>query len=291
MLDVNQMKIAVILPAAGRSKRFHAGGSAEPGGRQSKIEMDLGGRPVFLRSVELFLRRPNVVQTIVAVDPDETEAFNFRWGDKLGFHGVEVVAGGTVERWETVKLALAKVRDDATHVAIHDAARPLASAGMIDRVFEAAAKHDAVIPAQPVAATLKRVEAYEDDATPEDPLDDILGGSGKPKLTLQRVTETIDRSDLVEVQTPQVFEINLLRQAYAQVGEGGQSGAAITDDAGLVEALGKPVMCVEGQTLNFKITRPDDLELARLIVSSRDTQQAAEIGRKRLFGDDDDDDD
>ena len=118
-----------------------------------------------------------------------------------------------------------------------------------------------------------------------DPLDAILGSAGKPPLVLKRVAETVDRRDLVEVQTPQVFEVGLLRRAYAQI-EADASLRSVTDDAGLIEALGEPVIVVEGESTNLKITRPDDLKLAAAIHRALHKADEAAVARKRLFGDD-----
>jgi 2-C-methyl-D-erythritol 4-phosphate cytidylyltransferase len=274
------MKISVILPAAGLGKRF-----ADAEGR-NKIELDLAGKPVFLRAVELFLNRPAVGQIILAVNPEAGDDFRFRWGDKLAFHGVTIVAGGKLERWETVLRSLDAVSTDCTHVAIHDAARPLTSAALIDRVFEAAAKYPAVIPGLPVAATLKRVAkvAIKDET---DPLDAILGEAGSKKIEVKRVVATVDRAELVEVQTPQVFEIGLLRRAYAPLSNGARDGKGITDDAGLVEALGETVHVVEGESTNLKITRPDDFKLAAAYIAATEQKAASSAAKKRLFRDED----
>ncbi len=266
-------RIAVILPAAGLGARFGGG----------KIELDLGGKPVFIRAVGLFLPRPEVAGVFLAVNPDAIDEFKFRWGDKLSFMGVTVVPGGRVERWETVKLALGAVGDDYTHVAVHDAARPLTSPGLIERVFAAALRHDAVIPALPVSATLKRVgEALPPE---QDAIDAILDVQPSEAGEVRPVLETIDRTGLVEVQTPQVFRMDLIRRAYEAVGE----AASVTDDAGLVEALGETVHVVEGESVNLKITRPADAELARAVVAQREADRVKEVASKRLFLDDDDD--
>jgi 2-C-methyl-D-erythritol 4-phosphate cytidylyltransferase len=281
------MRIAVILPAAGLGKRFN--GSDAPSER-SKIELDLAGRPIFLRAIELFLNRAAVSQIILAVQPDSLDEFKFRWGDKLAFHNVTLVPGGKAERWETVLKALDAARPDCTHVAVHDAARPLASRALIDRVFEAAGRFTAVIPGLPVSATLKRVAVDESASQATDPLDAILGGAGKPGGggEVRRVVATVDRAGLVEVQTPQVFEVQLFRRAYAQITDGRlASGTAITDDAGLIEALGEPVRVVEGEATNLKITRPDDLKLAEAYASAAQQEDAAALSRKRLFKDED----
>jgi 2-C-methyl-D-erythritol 4-phosphate cytidylyltransferase len=295
------MKIAVIIPAAGLSRRFHArpgdgsalrslGEGGSPPRRASapanKVELDLCGKPVFLRSVELFLKRPAVAQILLAVNPDALEDFRFRWGDKLAFHGVTLVAGGRTERWETVLRALEKVEPDCTHAAIHDAARPLASAKLIDRLFAAAELFPAVLPGIPVNATLKRVADAAPPPQQADPLDAILGSAGKPVLRYQRVIETVPRRELIEVQTPQIFELALLRRAYAQITSGKITGDGITDDAGLVESLGATVTVVEGESTNFKVTRPEDFELAKAYVGAIEQAQAADLAKKRLFADD-----
>jgi 2-C-methyl-D-erythritol 4-phosphate cytidylyltransferase len=273
----------VILPAAGLGQRFAASGPAGEAAT-SKIEQDLGGQPVFLRAIEAFVKVPEVGQILLAVNPRTISEFKFRWGDRLGFHGVKVVAGGTRERWETVKLALDAVADGITHVAVHDAARPLVSRTLVDRVFDAAERFAAVIPALPVSNTLKRVaEDQQAQEANEDPLDRILGEAGSTRAEVKRVVETVARADLVEVQTPQVFQIDLLKRAYASVGE----LPGVTDDASLVEALGEPVHVVPGESTNFKITRPGDLELARMIVQKFKQKEAAISAKRRLFADED----
>ncbi len=277
------MKIAVIVPAAGVGKRFMQEASADPLAIPlSKIEMDLCGRPVFQRAVELFNTRLDVAQVLLAVNPDSIGEFRFKHGDALDLLGVTLVPGGRVERWETVSLALQQVRPGVTHVAVHDAARPLTSTRLIDRVFAAAEHYAAVIPGLPVNATLKRVTEEPTQIDDADPLDAILGSAGKLTPTVRRVSQTVDRRDVVEVQTPQVFEVSLLRKAYAKIHPGA------TDDASLVEALGEPVRVVEGEATNFKITRPEDLDLARLLHDALHGQQKKQTARKKLFSDEED---
>ena len=162
---MSDVKFGVILPAAGRSRRFGLG---------DKLSQDLGGRPLLLRTVEIFTRRDDVGAIVVAAPPDEVDEFRTRYGAQLGFHGATVVAGGTVERWETVRNALAAVPADCTHIAVHDAARPAASDELVERVFTAARVHDAVIPGDPVSATLKRVSEEYVDAEEGDAVADLL---------------------------------------------------------------------------------------------------------------------
>ncbi len=283
------MKVAVVLPAAGSGKRFQGtDGAVLPDGK-NKLEQDLAGRPVFLRSIERFLKRTDVVQLILAVNPHGVDQFKFKYGDRLAFHNVKIIAGGEVERWQTVQRALEAVEADCTHVAIHDAARPLTSSRLIDRVLEAASQYPAVVPARSVYSTLKKV-AKSRTAGPrqEDPLDAILGSAGKTSVKVRKIVETIDRSQIVEVQTPQVFGVGLIRLAYAQIDAGTVDTSTITDDASLVEAMGETVYAVEGEVANLKITQPDDMQLAEAYLRMAEQEEAAEIGRKRLFANDDD---
>lgn len=253
------MRVSVIIPAAGRSRRFGAG---------DKLAQDLGGRALLIRTVELFAKRDEVFEIIVAGPPEPESDFNDfrdRYGPTIAFHGGRIVPGGKVERWETVQRALEHVADDATHVAIHDAARPATPGDVIGRVFEAGRSLNAVIPAVNISATVKRVSAEATDAAARDEddalADLILGDAGRSEVAARTVLETIDRAGLVEVQTPQLFAVDLLRRAYAQ---DDLSGA--TDDAGLVERLGETVHVVEGDPRNIKVTGPADLHLARAIL-------------------------
>lgn len=249
------MNISVILPAAGSSRRF--GGS-------DKLGQDLGGRPLLLRTVEIFTRREDVRSIIVAAPPDSIDEFRGRYGATLGFHGVQIVEGGRIERWETVKNALAAVPAEATHIAVHDAARPAASEALIDRVFEAARVLPAVVPGLAITATVKRLGEETVAAVEEDPVADlILGDTGREQCQARSVIETIDRTGLVAIQTPQVFEASLLRRAYAS-----ENLSGATDDATLVERLGERVYVVEGELRNIKVTTPEDLELVRAILKA-----------------------
>jgi 2-C-methyl-D-erythritol 4-phosphate cytidylyltransferase len=251
---MSEPRFGVIIPAAGRSRRFGLG---------DKLSQDVGGRPMLLRTVELFTRRDDVAAIVVAAPPEELDEFRTRFGTQLGFHGAKVVAGGTIERWETVRNALAAIPEDCTHVAVHDAARPAASEELLQRVFDAARVHDAVIPGDPVTSTLKRVSEETVDAEQEDAVADAILGSfaESTKIKGRRVTGTVPREHLVAVQTPQVFRAELLRRAYAQ---GGLEGA--TDDAMLVERLGAEVIVVDGDPRNVKVTTPADLALVRALL-------------------------
>jgi len=255
------MKLAVIIPAAGFSTRYSEGQEFA----RSKLDEDLGGRPVLQRTIELF-SNVDAVSFIIVAGPHDPEAFadfKRRHGDKLGLLGVRVCAGGKTHRYETVKAALDQVPAEFTHIAVHDAARPCTPPELIDRVIDAAQKYKAVIPAIDVPDTLKRVSDRETDDRDVDPLDAILGDAGKKNTRVREVEATVERTRLVAVQTPQVFEAGLLRRVY------GQADLASTDDAQLVEKLGEAVTVVEGDPRNIKITRPIDLLLARAVLGVR----------------------
>lgn len=218
-------KFAVILPAAGKSSRFHLQ-------KRKKPFVDLKGRAVWLRSAEHFVNRPDVVQTLVVISPDDIEWFKEKYAPNLAFMNVEIVTGGA-ERADSVCNALARVRPEAEFVAVHDAARPLLVAEWVDRVFLTAEKTGAAILATSVTSTLKR---------------------SRPDGTIDA---TVPRESLWAAQTPQVFRRQLLLDAYAQRGS-----LQPTDEAQLVEQFGHPVTLVEASALNVKITTDSDFRLA-----------------------------
>lgn len=261
------MNIAVIIPAAGSSRRYVE--SAKLGGvdaDRQKIDEDLGGRPLLHRTVELFNKLDEVSAIIVAGPADQAayEAFKQRHADKLGILGVRLCQGGAEHRYQTVANALRIVPPEATHIAVHDAARPCTPPEVIERVLDAArAGHRAVVPGIDVPDTLKRVGAEAIKSQEEDPLAAILGASA-PRPGARRVEKTVDRAGMVAVQTPQVFERALLERAYAQ------QDLSSTDDAQLVERMGEEVVVVEGDPRNIKVTRARDIQLVRSIMGYRD---------------------
>ncbi len=224
---------AVIIPAAGRSSRF--------AGKEKKPFTTLDGRPIWLRTAELFVTRHDVCQCIIVVAPEDLEMFRLRYSANLAFLNIEVASGGT-ERFDSIASALQKLNADAELVAIHDAVRPCVPPSLIDTVFAKAAHSGAAILAVPVADTVKRVDGNH------------------------HIKETLSRQGLWLAQTPQVFRRDWLLDAYAHRGKLGKD---ITDDARLVEARGHPVEVVEGATSNLKITTQADLALAEAILRSR----------------------
>lgn len=223
-------RFAVILPAAGKSTRFHQ--------KRKKTFVDLKGRAVWLRAAELFVNRDDVVQTLVVVSPEDLDWFKEKFAPNLAFMNVDIIPGGS-ERADSVRNALARVRPEADFVAVHDAARPLLVAEWIDRVFRAAEQTGAAILATPVTSTLKR-------ARPDGTID-----------------ETVSRAALWAAQTPQVFRRQLLLEAYAK-----QGTLQPTDEAQLLEQQGVPITLVEGSPLNIKITTNDDFRLAEVALDA-----------------------
>ncbi len=218
-------KFAVIMPAAGRSSRFSDKNYKKP-------FAPLANRAVWLHSAERFLHRGDVAQLILVISAEDRDDFNFKFSSNVAILGIEVVHGGA-ERSDSVAKGLERVKEDVEFVCVHDAARPCLTDQWIDKVFQTAEQTGAAIFALPISGTIKRV------------------GSD------HRIQETVPRSGLWEAQTPQVFRRQLLIEAYAKRGN-----FQATDDAQLVERLGKPVTVVPGSPLNLKITTKEDLRLA-----------------------------
>jgi 2-C-methyl-D-erythritol 4-phosphate cytidylyltransferase len=209
---------AAILPAAGSSSRF---------GRNKLTEV-LAGQTVLWRSVQAFAARRDVAVVVVA-GPTHVDAAKVR-----------NVPGGSC-RAETVRNALAAVPSEVEWVAIHDAARPLVSQSLIDRVVSAAVEHGAAAPATPVTLTIKQSR----------------GPLPAPVL------RTIPRDELWAMQTPQVMRRADLVDAFARCPIPLDQ---VTDDVQLLEMADRPVWLVEGEESNLKMTRPVDLTMAEMIL-------------------------
>ncbi|PKL48092.1 MAG: 2-C-methyl-D-erythritol 4-phosphate cytidylyltransferase [Planctomycetes bacterium HGW-Planctomycetes-1] len=235
------MNIAVIICAAGNSKRFVEGQKHNLEAAKKKQFADVAGRPAFLRSVELFADRENVKQIILSIPAEDEEMFKITHEANLSFHGVKMCLGGA-ERFETVAKALELVKDEIDFVAVHDAVRCCLTEKWVDDVFKAAEKTGAAMLACPIVATLKKVKDGQ-------------------------ITETVDRTGLYEAQTPQVFRKDLLKKAYANLGSLDKS--KVSDDSQLVEALGQKVAIVETDSSNIKITTKADIAIAEAIIKSR----------------------
>lgn len=228
------VRVAAVLVAAGRGERF---GQAVP-----KAFVPLAGRPLVLRAAEALSAVAEVVCVQPVVPADALERFAaLVAGASVSPKLAPAVAGGA-ERQDSVAAGLDVLPADIEWVAVHDAARPLVRPADVARVVAAAAESGAAILATPARDTIKRVEAGHSVATPP-------------------------RGELWAAQTPQVFRLELLREAHAKARAEGRRG---TDDAELVERLGVSVRVVEGSADNLKLTVASDLVLAEALLAARE---------------------
>jgi 2-C-methyl-D-erythritol 4-phosphate cytidylyltransferase len=213
-----------------------AAGSSRRMDGVDKLWAEVAGQPIVAYSLRT-LANLEAVSIVVAVAPVARHEELRRLFAAIAGCELRCVEGGA-RRQDSVAAGLAAA-PEADWYLVHDAARPLVTAEVCARALEGARAHGAAVPAVPVADTVKRVA--EDG----------------------RVLETPDRASLRAVQTPQGFAGALLRRAHAEV------TADVTDDAAQVEALGAPVYVVPGDTRNFKVTTPADLDLVRVLVEMR----------------------
>ncbi len=221
----NQQKVGTVIVAAGSSRRM---------GGVDKVFSLLGGKPVLARVVDVFQSCPAVHQIVVIVSQQNIEparqlAIEHEWS-KI----TEVCAGG--ERRQDSVLAGLKRLNQCHWAIIHDGARPLLSVDLIERGLEAAKETGAAVAAVPVTDTIKV--------------------AGEDRI----VRQTPPRQNLWAVQTPQVFRLDIITEAYRQ------ATSEVTDDASLAEQLGYKIKLYMGAYDNIKITTPDDLALAEVLV-------------------------
>ncbi|XZE53330.1 2-C-methyl-D-erythritol 4-phosphate cytidylyltransferase [Planctomycetaceae bacterium SH139] len=229
--------VAAILPAAGKSRRF--------GGSGKKIFELLDDRPVWFHAAAALRRRPEVGTIVLVIDPADEPIWREQFQSAIELLDARLVLGGA-ERADSVLAGLAAA-ERAAWIAIHDAARPLISGDDIGRVFAAAAETGAALLATRVRGTIKRQQPPRNAAE------------------IAQVQATVDRSQLWEALTPQVFRAELIRGAYAK-----WRGFPVTDDAQLVERMGHAVSLVKGSPMNLKITVSDDLSIAKALFAARD---------------------
>jgi len=235
-------RIVAILPAAGFGTRM--------GGESPKQFRPLDGVPVIIFTLRRLAACPSITEFLISTRPDEVDSLAARVTQETLGKPVRVVRGGDT-RQQSVANALAEVPADAELIVVHDAVRPLVTREQVERVIAEARVRRAAILGIPAMDTLKEVKRA---SLPED---------------VALVIATIPRERVVLVQTPQVFDANLLRQALARASE---DGFTASDEAGLVERLGHDVYVVQGSERNLKITKPGDLELAEFYLA---TERAA----------------
>ena len=225
------MKTIAIIVAGGSGTRF--------GAQMPKQFLELGGKPILMRTIEAFVgnERDCSLDVIVTLPADQFEL----WQQLCERHSFSVphhiVAGGD-SRWHSVKNALDSIVDaaDVDVIAVHDGVRPLVTAALIKRALDTARLHGSAIPVVTLNDSVRQLDG--------------------------ETSHALNRSSLRAVQTPQVFEAGLLMDAYRQPFD-----ALFTDDASVVERMGHSVALVEGDPQNLKITRPMDLALAEYLLN------------------------
>ncbi len=215
-----------------------AAGSASRMGGIDKVMAELDGEPMIVRTVREFQNCDAIKEIVIVTRPDLIVPIMDLCHE---FKKVTAVVVGGASRDLSVAMGLNTLSDKVRLVAVHDGARPLITWRVIDRVVRAANSYGAAAPAIPVKDTIKVVQ----------------GGV---------VKNTPDRSSLQAVQTPQVFDFDLLRGALKKAR---LEGAALTDDCSAVENMGMSVKIVEGDEENIKVTTPQDLKIAQMILEDR----------------------
>jgi 2-C-methyl-D-erythritol 4-phosphate cytidylyltransferase len=231
------MRVGAIVVAAGSGSRLGMG---------SKALVELNGRTVLAWSVQLLLGLQEVDEVVVPGPAGRLDEVLREVQALSPVKPVLVCAGGQ-SRQQSVRAGLAEL-SGCDYVLVHDAARPLASPALVRRVLAAAVESGAAIPGLPPRDAVKRVE----------------GG---------RMVESLDRSRLVLAQTPQGFAYQLFERAHFEAADAGVVG---DDDGQLVAASGHPVMVVEGEATNIKLTTPEDLLVLQAILGERETAAGGE---------------
>lgn len=238
-------KVAVVLLAGGKGKRMK---SAVP-----KQFLPVLGRPVFLRSLDVFTELSYVSNIVIVLD----ESYRDEYATVVQGDSRIAWADPGAERQDSVFNGLQKVPDSCSLVAIHDSARPLVTRKEVESVLLDALEHGAAVLGVPMKATVKESE------------------DGK------FVLRTVPRSRLWEVHTPQVVTKALLLEGFAKVKS---NNLEVTDDVSVVEALGKPVKLTLGEYTNIKLTTPDDLQIAEQILRERGIVDPKVASDKSTFG-------
>ena len=222
------MRTIAIIVAGGSGTRF--------GAELPKQFLELGGRPVLMRTISAF---GGGFSDVIVTLPEGQMALWRELCERYGFAVPHRVVAGGETRWHSVKNALDSIGDisDVDIIAVHDGVRPLVTAEVISRTVDAARRDGAAIPVVMLNDSVRQVE--------------------------KGASHALDRSTLRAVQTPQVFDARVLMAAYGQPFE-----STFTDDASVVERAGHSVTLVEGDPQNLKITRPMDLALAEYLLNN-----------------------
>ena len=226
-------RVAAILPAAGLGTRM--------GAETPKQFLSLDGVPVLLFTLRRLAACSAITDFVISTRAEEVDSLVALVAtENFGGRRVRVVRGGDT-RQDSVANALTEIPTEADLILVHDAVRPLVTLSQIERVIAEAAACDAAILGIPAMDTVKEVKRA---SLPND---------------VALITATIPRERVVLAQTPQVFRASLLLEAF---GRARQDGVSASDEAGLIERMGRDVHVVVGSERNLKITRPGDMELA-----------------------------
>lgn len=218
-----------------------AAGTASRMGGIDKVMASLGGEPMILRTVRTFQNCDAIREIVIVTRQDLLTTIMDLCA---GFDKVKAVVVGGASRQESVQAGLHMLSKSTRLVAVHDGARPLITWQVIDRTVRAANSYHAAAPAIPVKDTIKVVK----------------GGV---------VTATPDRSKLQAVQTPQVFDLDLLKAALKKAAD---DNTAVTDDCSAVENMGMSVKIVLGDERNIKVTTPMDLKIAQMLLEEMECE-------------------
>lgn len=229
------MKVSVILPAAGLGTRM----GREKSGISRKQFMLLEGAPILIHTIRKFLHCPSVAEIVVALRAEDLDWARGLVHAEHPARPVRFVEGGET-RQQSVENALDTLAPETELVAVHDAVRPFIDSELVEKVIAEAAQTGAAIVGIVPVDTVKRVHK-------------------------NKIRATLPREHLVLAQTPQVFRFDLLKRAFEMAK---QDGFIATDESSLVERLEQvEVSVVEGTDRNIKITKPTDMELARLFLA------------------------
>ena len=228
-------QIMAIIPAAGTGTRM--------GSRKVKQFIDLGGKPILAVTLSHFQKCNLVDKMVVVVPEDDVDYCNREIVEKYELSKVFKVVAGGERRQDSVRKGLEAIDNLCKWVLIHDGVRPFVTIELIEKLIKAKEQYRAVIAGLPVKETVKE-----------------LDGQGM-------VLQSVQRSNLWLIQTPQIFQYEDLMRAHQQALDSGWEEA--TDDAFLVEKMGIPVKIIKGEENNIKITTPQDLNIARFLMSKR----------------------
>ncbi len=236
-MDISKLTNAMrkVLPMQYCGAVIVAAGNASRMGGIDKVMAPLAGEPMIVRSVRAFENCDAVREIVIVTRPDLIARITDLCS---GMGKVRAVVAGGADRPESVRNGLSALSNKVRLVAVHDGARPLISQEVIHRAIRAARDYGAAAPGVPVKDTVKTVSGGLVESTP-------------------------DRSALQAIQTPQIFDIDLLKGALEQAKK---TGATITDDCSAVERLGMAVRIVEGDERNIKVTTPMDLAVAQVLL-------------------------